>query len=187
MDSTISNGSFIGRYSTLEVPFTTSTADGRLDLFFCKFGVSITPYIDVTWLTIAGTQAQHVVNQCEFNSGTAVAITVDTGSLLTISNTVINSTNANALTGAGTVQYSPLTFTGSAETMTVTTQTPLAIGPRIELTGGCQIISGSGSPNTVVTAPKGSLFLRTDGSGVADRSYINTDVSTAWTALSTVA
>jgi len=187
VDSTISNGSFIGRYSVFEVPFASSTANGRLDFSYCKFGTSITPYINVTWMTIVGTQTQHVANHCEFNSGTAVAITIAAGSILNISNSVITCTNANSLTGAGTVQYSPLTFTDTSETMTVTTQTPLAIGPRIELTGGCQIISGAGSPNTVITAPQGSLFLRTNGTGVADRAFINTDGATAWTALSTVA
>jgi hypothetical protein len=52
---------------------------------------------------------------------------------------------------------------------------------------GCKIIDGSGSPNAAITAPKGSLYLRTDGSGVNDRAYINTDGAQAWTALTTAA
>lgn len=52
---------------------------------------------------------------------------------------------------------------------------------------GPTIVSGSGSPSTVVTAPKGSLYLRTDGSGVNDRMFVNTDGATAWTAVVTVA
>ena len=44
---------------------------------------------------------------------------------------------------------------------------------------------GSGAPT--LSAAKGSLYLRSDGTGVADRMYVNTDGSTTWTAVSTVA
>jgi hypothetical protein len=47
------------------------------------------------------------------------------------------------------------------------------------------IYAGSGAPT--VSAPKGSLYLRSDGSGVSDRAYINTDGGTTWTALTTAA
>ena len=50
---------------------------------------------------------------------------------------------------------------------------------------GMGIYFGSGAPT--VAAAKGSLYLRSDGSGVADRAYINTNGSTTWTALSTAA
>lgn len=46
------------------------------------------------------------------------------------------------------------------------------------------ITSGSGAPGT--TQPKGSLYLRTDGSGANDRAYIATDSSGTWTAIVTV-
>ena len=52
-------------------------------------------------------------------------------------------------------------------------------------TAGLGIYVGSGAPT--VSAAKGSLYLRTDGSGVADRAYINTNGATTWTAISTVA
>ena len=52
---------------------------------------------------------------------------------------------------------------------------------------GPKVIAGAGSPDTVVVAPKGSLYLRTDGTGVADRAYINTDGTTAWSSLTTAA
>lgn len=44
---------------------------------------------------------------------------------------------------------------------------------------------GSGAPT--VTAAKGSVYLRTDGSGVNDRMYVATDSAGAWTAVVTVA
>lgn len=48
-----------------------------------------------------------------------------------------------------------------------------------------EISSGSGAPTHI--APRGSLYLNTAGSGVADRAYINTLGTGVWTAVSTVA
>lgn len=55
------------------------------------------------------------------------------------------------------------------------------------LLSGSQVgfISGTGSPNTVVTAPKGSYYARLDGSTTNDRAYINIDGATGWTAIIT--
>ena len=47
------------------------------------------------------------------------------------------------------------------------------------------VFFGSGAPS--LSAAKGSLYLRSDGTGTTDRAYINTDGSTTWTALTTVA
>lgn len=44
---------------------------------------------------------------------------------------------------------------------------------------------GSGAPT--LSAAKGSLYLRSDGTGTNDRAYINTDGGTTWTAMVTVA
>jgi hypothetical protein len=55
----------------------------------------------------------------------------------------------------------------------------------ISSTAGLGIYVGSGAPT--VSAGKGSLYLRTDGSTTNDRAYINTNGSTTWTALTTVA
>lgn len=52
-------------------------------------------------------------------------------------------------------------------------------------TPGFGIYYGDGSPNTVVPAGKGSLFLNYTGSSTSTRAYINTDGATAWTAVTT--
>lgn len=49
----------------------------------------------------------------------------------------------------------------------------------------CGIAWGSGAPT--LTAPKGCLYLRTDGTTTNDRMYINTDAGTTWTAVTTAA
>lgn len=60
-----------------------------------------------------------------------------------------------------------------------------ALAVAIGSTAAPNIYSGSGAPT--VSAPKGSLYLRTDGSGTTDRAYINTNGTTTWTALTTAA
>ena len=46
------------------------------------------------------------------------------------------------------------------------------------------ITFGSGVPT--LNAQKGSLYLRTDGTGTNDRMYVNTNGAATWTAVVTV-
>lgn len=69
-----------------------------------------------------------------------------------------------------------------------TLATPAAASAVAGVTFGSALVGiywGTGDPNTALTAPQGSLFIRTDGSGVANRMYVNTDSSTAWTSFAT--
>lgn len=52
-------------------------------------------------------------------------------------------------------------------------------------TAGLGIYFGSGAPT--VSAAQGSLYIRTDGSSVATRMYINQNGSTTWTNVTTAA
>ena len=101
----------------------------------------------------------------------------------------------NATTGAVTVTgtfgaataISSLTATG---TVTARSASGLTAGGAAGFIGtnvaaGMGIYFGSGAPT--VAAAKGSLYLRSDGSGTGDRAYINTNGSTTWTALTTAA
>lgn len=49
---------------------------------------------------------------------------------------------------------------------------------------GFGLYFGSGAPS--IAAAKGSWYLRSDGSGINNRAYINTDGSTTWTPVVTV-
>lgn len=51
--------------------------------------------------------------------------------------------------------------------------------------GTTNIYSGTGAPT--LSAPQGSMYLRTDGSSISTRLYINTTGSTVWTAVTTAA
>jgi len=50
---------------------------------------------------------------------------------------------------------------------------------------GVGFSAGTGAPT--YTAPKGSLYVRTDGSSSSTRLYINTDGATTWTSITTAA
>jgi hypothetical protein len=66
--------------------------------------------------------------------------------------------------------------------------TPAGGSTAVRLTfgsGAIGIYAGSGVPT--VSAAKGSLYLRSDGSSTSTRAYINTDGGTTWTAITTAA
>lgn len=58
-------------------------------------------------------------------------------------------------------------------------------GVKFSSTSNFGVFFGSGAPS--LSAAKGSLYLRSDGSGTTDRAYINTDGGTTWTAITTAA
>lgn len=63
-----------------------------------------------------------------------------------------------------------------------------ASGPRSMQLGGTKgfgIYFGSGTPNAVIKAAQGSLYLNYTGNSTSSRAYINTDGATAWTAVTT--
>lgn len=57
----------------------------------------------------------------------------------------------------------------------------ISAGPRPFPAG--LLFYGTGAPS--FTAPKGSLYLRADGSTTNDRAYINSNGSTSWVAVTT--
>jgi hypothetical protein len=59
------------------------------------------------------------------------------------------------------------------------------IGLALTSTANFGVFCGSGVPT--LSAAKGSLYMRSDGSSTTTRAYINTDGGTTWTALTTVA
>ncbi len=114
---------------------------------------------------------------------TATAHTVRVGSVTTTSATLIQSgTGDVTLDSTGDIALNAdgqILANKSVELTTAGTGFFLQEGPRI--------LAGSGTPHGAITAPKGSLYLNTAGSGVGDRAYINTDSGTTWTALTTAA
>ena len=59
------------------------------------------------------------------------------------------------------------------------------VGVNLSSTSNFGVFFGSGAPT--LSAAKGSLYLRSDGSGINDRMYVNTNGTTTWTAVVTAA
>ena len=120
------------------------------------------------------------------NAGGSQILNLAAGNLTTGTKTVnINTGNraagthtTNIATGTGTKTVN----VGNADALTVINLiSPVTIGAA----GSPTITSGAGAP--AGSQPKGSLYLRTNGTGVNDRMYVATDAVGTWTAVVTVA
>ena len=118
------------KHSTINFPLSTS-ATGQLSLYY----VSVqTANQNTTSLTTAGSVFSQATF-CDFESGSASAISVGTGTILTCANCTINSSNSNPVTGTGSFKSGGIVFTGSSSLINPTTVTNLSTS------GSWQLIS----------------------------------------------
>ena len=107
----------------------------------------------------------------------------------TIDNSVIGATTkaaASFTTVTATGATTGTTFSGTG-TVTAINATAITAGGSAAVlataTAGFGLYLGSGAPT--ITAAKGSLYLRSDGSSASTRLYSNSDGATAWVAITT--
>lgn len=62
---------------------------------------------------------------CFISTGSASALTITASQPVSVSSCIINSSNTNAITGAGTIKYGLLSFTSTSSLINTTTQVPL--------------------------------------------------------------
>lgn len=75
----------------------------------------------------------------------------------------------------------------TARNATATPAAASAVAALLFGTAGLGLYWGTGSPDSALTAAKGSLYLRTDGSSSSTRIYVNSDGASAWTNVTTAA
>lgn len=114
--NTISAGTLSLNYTFFSTPITTS-GTSRL---FLRHSIVETNAINTTCLTCGGSNGQEI-NTSRLVSGTASAISC--GDVVSLANSSVNSSNANAITGAGTLVYTDVAFIGSSSTINTTTLT----------------------------------------------------------------
>jgi hypothetical protein len=115
--STLSNeASLIIKDSLFSNIFTTSNTSAVSCVNTDFFGSGTATF------TFNGTGTNNI-DFCRIESGTNSAISIGAGAGLTANHISINSSNANAITGAGTLTYSDVIFYGSSNTVNTTTQT----------------------------------------------------------------
>ena len=112
--STISAGNITFRYSEILFPITSS-GTGAIFSSFNRFN---TGAINTTSLTCGGSGA-HTIFYGVILGGTASALSVSNTTQLIMAN--IGSSNTNAITGAGVLQFSGLQFTSSSTNLNVST------------------------------------------------------------------
>lgn len=81
--------------------------------------------INTAALTTAGTGTSLLTN-CYLSSGTASVISAGAGTTVQIYTSAVNSSNTNVFTGAGTLDYGDITFSGSSSGVNTTTVNPIA-------------------------------------------------------------
>lgn len=149
--------------------------------------LTVTNNITSTTGNIAATTG-NVTAGGSISAGTSIAsttsITAGNGLTVTLGNATISAGNITvsngSITAAGNFTSNTGDFTASnGDFICTTAETGVTLG------GGARLICGTGSPDTAITAAKGSLYLRLDGSSTSTRAYINTDGATAWTAVTT--
>lgn len=109
-------------YSQVGIPitFTSSTLQCNSCSFFLESATgTLTNGTNVTTVT-SGTY--NFIN-CSFNSGTSSAISIGSGTVVSLQGgTEVTSSNTNTITGAGTLNYAAITFSGSSAKINATTQ-----------------------------------------------------------------
>jgi len=97
-------------------------------------------------LTLNNTSDLNVLYNSQVSgNGSTSAISIGAGAAADVADVIVNSSNTNAITGAGTLNYGLLTFTGSSSTVNTVTQTPL---PTLPAFGG----GGSGFTSVAIQA-----------------------------------
>ena len=81
-------------------------------------------FTNATCLATSGTGVSKIINS-EILSGTSSAVSIGAGTTVIVCNCNLDSSNANVLTGAGTLKYALISFSGSSSGHNVTTETAL--------------------------------------------------------------
>lgn len=129
------------------------------------------------------------------NAGLANVTVIGTGITATAANSILMGNGQDLLPGSTArdvgSQAKPWNYMIGANSFYAHCNTAVPAGGTtgagflLSSTGNFGIFFGSGAPT--LSAAKGSLYLRTDGSGTSNRMYVNTNGSTTWTAVVTVA
>lgn len=135
--------------------------------------------LELDWITTANTML--IGTQKGSGGGTARVMSFVYGGTTTAAISVPITSGVLTVAGGITDAGSHIVESGTA----IPAGGTAAKGYMFSSTANYGIFFGSGAPS--LSAAKGSLYLRSDGTGTTDRAYINTNGSTTWTALTTVA
>ena len=113
--------------------------------------------LNTTAYTTSSTGAQ-VAFYSHFDGGSASAISVGSGATFMLDFCDVSSTNTNAITGSGTIEYGLIVFTGASSGNNVTTQTALKTQPSIAPVSGT-VIQQKRTSSTTATSTTTQIAL----------------------------
>lgn len=142
--TTHSGGSFTLNYSALLAPYANS---GSTATFNASYSIFNTDNQNVTAATIGSTATHFPATECAFRSGSASALSISASATLVLLGGTVNSSNTNAITGAGTIKYAGIAFQQTS-TVNTTTKTQLGFLPKVSPT--TQVLT-SGTAATYTT------------------------------------
>lgn len=154
--STSSAGIINMQYFNITFPITTSGTS----LGTWEHGLIDTNVLNVSSATVSSGSGISM-KWTRLTAGTASAASI--GGLVTMEGCTVASSNTNAITGAGALNYSPISFNGSSSTVNVTTQTPLIFGPKVNTPG----ITFDNNVNTLSNFSQGTFNAVVVGFSVA--------------------
>jgi hypothetical protein len=161
----------------------SSSGTSSFGAFSCNLDTSA---VNTTTLTIGGSSS-NVISNSYIAAGTATAVSA--GGTVALLNCVINTSNTNAIAGAGTLTYAGLSFPGTAKINT-TTQTGGLLNGGVKQAPsagyiGEQITNSATSVATVNSTAKTVTSISLTA-GIWDVSSICSATATGGTALMTV-
>lgn len=127
------------------------TSTGSIQAEYTVFGPQ-TNVLNQTWITTAGTGVSYL-NNCEFYSGTSTAVSIGSGTTVNLIQGIVNSSNTNAIDGAGTSTIDAVSFVGTSIKNNVTTQNYAQLGAYGTWTP--TLIGGSTAGSTTYTTQVG--------------------------------
>lgn len=165
--STIINGSAVEIENSLFANIITTSNTSSLAVINSDlFGAGLATF------TVNGTGTNEF-SLCRFESGTASAISIGAGVVCEVQNCVIDSSNTNVITGAGTVEIGGITFAGTSSNINTTTVTVQNEGPSRTIgsanTGLTNTLTVTNSSNTASSNAK--IVATVGGTSSADAFY----------------
>ena len=132
--NTIAAGNLFVYYSS-GTQFFTMTGTSVLTMLFSFFSPSDAG-VNVAPLTYSSSSAISNIRDTTLRATTAAALVITSGTITALG-LLIFSNNAAAVSGAGTLKFTPIAFGGSSSNITVTSQTRLPFGPDLLIGGSC--------------------------------------------------
>ena len=133
------------QWGSFDGPLTVS-GSAAIVAYYTVFAAANT-----TTVTLSGTSVL-TAYECLFSGGSASAVSIGSGCTASLYSGIIVSSNTNAITGAGSINYANLTFSSTSTTTNTTTQVPFVVS-----NNAVNVVTPGAYPYT--TVPQDAVIL----------------------------